>query len=180
MIIQCLGFGSIWWRRDCCDKATGEYLRKRSAIYNTTGFQVGSKDLCKWIVRGYVRLNCNSFPKNTSQRDLAGKLFYSDGINYYSETNRLLLNRFILHEQQPDYILFAFKSKIHGAINFRGKWRSKNVKLISFSGRNGVQELLLMMPIGGRIATTLGIWEVVCQQSAKNSSCKIVLSSNLR
>lgn len=177
MIVQCLGFGSVWWNRYSCNKSTGEYSRERSAVFNTTGFRVGTRDLRDWVVRGFVRFNCNSFPGTSTPLSLSGRLFMSSGIDHYRDTNRLLLHRLIREQAIPEFALFAFHSKKHGMINFRGNWRFGDVRLISFSARNGSQEFLLLMPIGGRIATTLGIWEVVCQKSETICSCKIVLSS---
>ena len=178
MIVQCLGFGTVWWNRFTCNKSTGAYSREQSAVFNTTGFRVGTRDLRDWVVRGFVRLNCNSFPGSSTPKSLSGRLFLSKGIDHYRDTNRLLLDRLVRDDMAPEFALFAFQSKKHGMINFRGNWRSGDVRMISFSARNGSQEFMLLMPIGGRIATTLGIWEVVCQKSEANWSCKIVLSSS--
>ena len=177
MIVQCLGFGTVWWNRFATDGRTGEYSRRRSAVFNTTGFQVGSRYLRNWVIKGFVRLNCNTFPVSSTSADLSGRLFTSSGIYQYRDTNRLQLDHPVGGQCKPDFVLYAFQSRMHGMINFRGRWRSNNVRLISFSARNGLQEFLLLMPIGGRIATTLGIWEVVCQKSTMMWSCKITLSS---
>ena len=178
MIVHCLGFGTVWWNRFTTDDRTGEYSRRRSAVFNTTGFQVGSRYLRNWVIKGFVRLNCNSFPLSSTSMDFAGRLFASSGIHQYRNTNRLLLDRPVDDRSTPTFVLFAFQSRIHGMIDFRGRWRSSDVRLVSFSARNGCQEFLLLMPIGGRISTSLGIWEVVCQNLPLNNPCKIVLRSH--
>ena len=178
MIVQCLGFGTVWWNRFATDGRTSEYSRRRSAVFNTTGFQVGSRYLRNWVIKGFVRLNCNSFPLSSTSMDLTGRLFASSGIHQYRNTNRLLLDRPVDDRSTPTFVLFAFQSRIHGMIDFRGRWRSSDVRLVSFSARNGCQEFLLLMPVGGRISTSLGIWEVVCQNLPLNNPCKIVLRSH--
>jgi len=179
MIVQCLGFGTLWWRRFATDPRTGEYSRSHSAIFNSTGFCVGTKKIHKWVIRGYVRLNCNSFPLSWTPADLSGRSFSSPGITQYRNTNRLLLDHPVDDSFIPTFVLFAFDSSIHGRIDFQGNWRSGDVRLIAFSSRNGCQELLVLMPVGGRISTSLGIWEVICQNLPLNSSCKIVLKSRV-
>ena len=178
MIVQCLGFGTFWWTRFAKDSRTGEYSRAHSAIFNSTGFRVGTKKIHKWVVRGYVRLNCNSLPLSWGPADLSGRNFSSPGITQYRNTNRLLLGRPVGDRSIPNFVLFSFDSSIHGQIDFQGRWRSGDVRLISFSSRNGCQEFLLLMPVGGRISTSLGIWEVVCQKRESIWSCKITLSSH--
>jgi hypothetical protein len=153
MIIQCIGFGSLWWRRPGPTRA-------HSAVFNTTAF--GKKSRC-WVEPGLLRFNENS--RRFIQRyddTLIGASFFSPGIERLGKLNRLLLHPRCSPQLPIDKYLVRLSSDIFGRINFGGDWRTGGVRLIARSARDTRQETLLLMNRDDLINTSLGTLDLTC------------------
>jgi hypothetical protein len=170
MIVRCLSFGTYWWLREGAHPVTGVPVLARSAYMNTTSIYRGKTATWGHWVPGFLRVNATMNPRFLTPNDLIGELigglFYTNGIEKYKESNRLLLKKRAKDSTVPDVFLVRITSEKEGKIDFESDWRRGAVRIFSSSFHDGSQETLLLIGKGGIVTTELGEWEVACSSIA--------------
>lgn len=166
MIIQCLSFGTIWDFMGRRDPATNNIIRWRSYYLNRTGWVRGTRKIYRSRSKGYVRINGSAILFSDPSELLMLK-FESTEVEDYQGSNRLLITRKAKGNPPVDGYLVAIRSATEGNIDFQSTWRTHGVRTVAsseFRKEGGPQEVMLFMPTGGKIVTSLGMWEVVCRK----------------
>jgi hypothetical protein len=164
LIVQCISFGSHWWFRDTKDETTGALILAKSAFYNTTAFKRGEKVRYQYEFRGHVRINANGV-MFSEPSEILQACFQTPGVERFMDSGRLLLQRKMPGGVTPDAYLVALRSEREGEIDFKARWRTDGVRVISKSVRGKSHETMVVIPTGGRVITNLGEWEVVWRKN---------------
>ena len=133
---------------------------------NTSGFKSGSRELWRHRSKGFIRLNAKEAIISKSGAEILQSKFETLGVERFKDSNRLLLAKRVPGNTPVDAYIVTIKSDREGHINFDAKdWRTLGVRVIASSAHNEKQEVILLIPVGGKIQTTLGEWEVVCRKN---------------
>lgn len=167
MIIQCLSFGSIWDFMGRRDSVNGGIVRWNSYYLNRSGFLRNKRKIYRSRSSGYVRINGSAI-LFSDPRELFMRKFEASDVESYMGSNRLLLTRLARGNTPVDSYLVTVRSETEGRIDFDSVWRTRGVRTVASSAYrkdDGPQEVILVIPAGGKIVTSLGTWEVVWQSA---------------
>jgi hypothetical protein len=79
--------------------------------------------------------------------------------------SKLLFRRILEKRERPDRFLVVTRSVLVGRLSVGEEgWRSPDSWLLSFSECGGRQEALLLMPVGGWIRSSLGLFILEASQ----------------
>ncbi len=155
MIVYGVNLGTIWFHKS--------YESGSAAWFNTTGIRrtrTSSKIRRRWTFQGSVRFNADQFPWVCTPNDLIGKRYFCHEVERVGGEMRLLCAAPANKDQRIDSFLVCVRSENVGVIDRRLNWKSQSARLISSSGgKNGPQELLLLVHKGSWIMTDEGFWK---------------------
>ncbi len=127
--------------------------------YNTTGVAVNGTVRQRPQILGYARFDaCGGFDSNHPSR-MMGRVFECAEPSVWMGYNKLLFRRILKGPERPDQFLVIASSSQIGqlAVGTEG-WRSSDTWLLSLSGYADQLEAMLLMPVGGWIRSSLGLF----------------------
>ena len=160
MVIRCLSFGSLWWLRPGNRKEDSLRFSAHAAVFNTTGFNLGSRNRRLWLVAGVIRINLGTQPRSHDSLNLIEESFESTGLERWGQWNRVLLGRRRDQSTRADKVLQCARSSVYGRINFDDEWHDRGIQVIAGSAFRGHQEALILADPGAQFETVQGSWEV--------------------
>lgn len=142
MLVAVHNFGSIWSAR-AADPAKA---RAGLAYFNTTGVLVGNRYRHRSCIYGHVRVDsCTGFRPDIATRFL-NRVFECDDLQEAGHVRKLFMKTVVAATCAPDLYLLRIDSDLLGTIPRHRSWASPDVRVVSFSERNGKQEALLIAP----------------------------------
>jgi hypothetical protein len=164
VLVAVTGFGSVWrHRRERYDER-GRI--DQPVYYNTTGVLVNGKFRQCPQICGYARFDTvGGFDPNCLSRML-NRVFECAQPSVWMGCNRLLFRRILEKRERPDRFLIVTRSDLVGQLSVGEEaWRSPESWLLSFTECGGRQETLLLMPAGGWIRSSLGLFILEASQA---------------
>lgn len=158
MLVGVTAFGSLWRHRPGKLLQPGDRFR-RPVYYNTTGVAVNGALRQRPRICGYARFDAvGGFDANHPSR-MIGRIFECAEPSVWMGCNKLLFRRILKERECPDRFLVIARSSHIGqlAVGTAG-WRSSETWLLSFSECANQQEAMLLMPAGGWIRSSLGLY----------------------
>jgi hypothetical protein len=134
--------------------------------YNTTGVLVNGSFRQRPQVCGYARFDTvGGFDPNYLSR-MINRVFECAQPSVWMGCNKLLFGRILEKREHPDRFLVVTRSDLVGWLSVGEEgWRSPDSWLLSFSECAGRQETLLLMPVGGWIRSSLGLFLLEASQA---------------
>jgi len=134
--------------------------------YNTTGVVVNGAVHQRPRICGYARFDAvGGFDANHHPSRMIGRVFECAEPCVWMGYNKLLFRRLLKERERPDRFLVVATSDLVGQLAIGTEdWRSVDIWLLSFSECANQQETMLLMPAGGRIQTSLGVFSLEASQ----------------
>ena len=165
MVVGVTGFGSMW-RHRLAKQVHGNDRVVQAVYYNTTGVLVKGSVRQRPRICGYARFEAlNGFDPNCLSR-MINRVFECAEPSVWMKCNKLLFKRVLKTHEPPACFLVVAKSGLIGQLPVGTEgWRSSDTWLLSFSESVPEQEAMLLMPIGGWIRSSLGLFMLESSQS---------------
>lgn len=164
MLVGVTGFGSVWRHRLNKQMHRGGRFAQ-PVYYNTTGVVVNGVIRQRSRVCGYARFDAvGGFDSNHPSR-MIGRVFECAEPSVWMGYNKLLFRRIVRDCEHPDRFLVITKSSPIGQLAVgTERWRSPEIWLLSFSECVNQQETMLLMPVGGWIRSSVGLFTLEAPQ----------------
>jgi len=164
MLVGVTGFGSVWRHR------LGKQMHQggrwaQPVYYNTTGVVVKGVIHQRSRICGYARFDAvGGFDSNHPSR-MIDRVFECAEPSVWMGYNELLFRRIVKDCEHPDRFLVVAKSSLIGQLAVgTEEWRSSDIWLLSFSECPNQQETMLLMPAGGWIRSSFGLFTLETSQ----------------
>lgn len=164
MLVGVTGFGSVWRHRLREQMHQSRHLA-RPVYYNTTGVAVKGAVRQRPQILGYARFDTVGGFDPTHLSRMIDRIFECAEPSVWMGYNKLLFRRILKEREHPDRFLAIARSSLIGslAVGTEG-WRSSDTWLLSLSGSADQQEAMLLMPVGGWIRSSLGLFKLEASQ----------------
>lgn len=164
MLVAVTGFGSVWRHRLAKQMHQSGRLAQ-PVYYNTTGVVVNGAIHQRPRICGYARFDAvGGFDSNYPSR-MVGRVFECAEPSVWMGYNKLLFRRIVKDCEHPDRFLVIARSGLIGSLAVgTERWRSSDTWLLSLSGCADQQEAMLLMPAGGWIRSSLGLFTLEALQ----------------
>jgi hypothetical protein len=133
--------------------------------YNTTGVAVDGAVRQRPQILGYARFDTVGGFDPIHLSGMIGRIFECTEPSVWMGHNKLLFRRIVKDWERPDRFLVVARSALTGdlALGTEG-WRSSDTWLLSLSGYAEQEEAMLLMPLGGWIQSSLGLFTLEASQ----------------
>ena len=157
VFVAITGFGSVWRHRLARQDVLGRLTQP--VYYNTTGVLTNGKVRQRPQICGYARFDTvGGFDPNHPAR-MTDRVFECAEPSVWMGYNKLLFRRILKNSERPDRFLVVARSDLVGRLSVGVEgWRSPDSWVLSFSECAGWQETMLLMPVGGWIRSSLGLF----------------------
>jgi hypothetical protein len=164
VLVAITGFGSVWRHRLGTHDVRGHLTQP--VYYNTTGVLANGTVRQRPQICGYARFDTvGGFDPNHVSR-MINRVFECAEPSVWMFCNKLLFRRILEKPERPDRFLVVTRSDLVGRLLVGEEgWRSPDSWLLSFSECAGRQETLLLIPVGGWIRSSLGLFILEASQS---------------
>ncbi len=162
MLVEVTGFGSVWRHRPSKPMHQGF---AQPVYYNTTGVVVNGTIRQRPQVLGYARFDAlGGFDSNHPAR-MIGRVFECAEPAVWMGHNKVLFRRILKEREPPDqFLVIASSSHMGQLVVGTESWRSSDTWLLSLSGYADQLEAMLLMPVGGWIRGSLGLFTLDASQ----------------
>jgi hypothetical protein len=160
VLVGVIGFGSVWRHRPGKQMhQSGRFMQP--VYYNTTGVVVNGAIHQRPRICGYARFDAVGGFDSSHPSRMIGRVFECAEPSVWMGCNKLLFRRIVNNSDRPDRFLVVAKSRLIGLLAVGTEdWRSSDTWLLSLSECPNEQEALLLMPVGGWIQSSLGLFSL--------------------
>jgi hypothetical protein len=176
VLVGVTAFGSVWRYR--LGNQTSQCARVTQPVYyNTTGVVVNRVIRQRPRIYGYARFDAiGGFDASHPSR-MIGRVFECAEPSVWMGDNKLLFKRILQERKRPDRFLVIARSSETGPLAVGTEdWRSSDTWLLSLSECANQQEAMLLMPVGGWVRSSLGVYTLRASQP-RHCGARLVLGA---